>query len=305
MKRLREHEAQSPLLAKAQALLNAADPLPESDERMWRIRRELDRPRSRFSRLLGAPRRFRALGLTACLLLFGASALAAVRLYEVARTQPAHGEVARGGGAPAPRAASPSRAANAGEQPTSGQQLGAPGDVQPAQSAEAPDDALVAAGTRRDDQREAAGRVRARQRAQLGSAAHTRAPSAPPVTNQEATSGSQAAPARDSAEAVSAARAAGRGPAATTAESASELVHAALRALRRERDPLRAARLLAQYRELDVAGPLAEEALSLQIEAASALADPRARAWAREYLARYPEGRYRDVAQRALQLPTP
>jgi hypothetical protein len=47
-------------------------------------------------------------------------------------------------------------------------------------------------------------------------------------------------------------------------------------------------------------GPLAEEALSLRIEAALALDDPRARSLARQYVVRYPSGRYLAVAHRAL-----
>jgi hypothetical protein len=79
-----------------------------------------------------------------------------------------------------------------------------------------------------------------------------------------------------------------------------ELVHRALQALRRKDDPALAARLLAQHRKAQPSGALAEEALSLQIEAAVALEDPRALMFAREYLARYPHGRYVHVARNAL-----
>jgi hypothetical protein len=52
-------------------------------------------------------------------------------------------------------------------------------------------------------------------------------------------------------------------------------------------------------------GPLAEEALSLRIEAALALHDTRARALAEQYVARYPSGRYLALARRALSGETP
>jgi hypothetical protein len=51
---------------------------------------------------------------------------------------------------------------------------------------------------------------------------------------------------------------------------------------------------------------LAEEALALSIEAASALGASNAPELAAEYLARFPGGRFRDVAQRAVEkLPEP
>lgn len=82
--------------------------------------------------------------------------------------------------------------------------------------------------------------------------------------------------------------------------SDSELVVRAVETLRRDHDPALAARLLEQYRTRNPAGVLAEEVLSLQIEAAGAVGDPRARSYAREYLSRYPDGRYRERAERAL-----
>jgi hypothetical protein len=82
--------------------------------------------------------------------------------------------------------------------------------------------------------------------------------------------------------------------------SDSELVVRAVQTLRRDHDPALASRLLERYRTRNPAGVLAEEVLSLQIEAAVAAGDPRAPAFAREYLARYPDGRYRERAERAL-----
>jgi outer membrane protein assembly factor BamD (BamD/ComL family) len=87
--------------------------------------------------------------------------------------------------------------------------------------------------------------------------------------------------------------------------SDSELVVRALQTLRRENDPAEAARLLERYRARNPSGVLAEEVLSLQIEAALAGVDPRAHAFAREYLSRYPEGRYRERAARALAAGAP
>jgi hypothetical protein len=80
----------------------------------------------------------------------------------------------------------------------------------------------------------------------------------------------------------------------------SALVHEALQALRHHQDPARAARLLESYAARAPEGPLAEEALSLRIEAAQALGDSRARALAGQYLQRYPSGRYVPVARAAL-----
>jgi hypothetical protein len=80
----------------------------------------------------------------------------------------------------------------------------------------------------------------------------------------------------------------------------SELVHRAVKALRREGNPALAARLLEEDRVRNPNGPLAEEALSLRIEAAIALHDPRARTLAQQYVGRYPSGRYLAIARRAL-----
>lgn len=74
----------------------------------------------------------------------------------------------------------------------------------------------------------------------------------------------------------------------------------AVRALRRQGDPVRAQALLDQYLRANPRGALAEDALALSIEAAAARKDPRAGDYARRYLARYPQGRFRAVAERAL-----
>jgi hypothetical protein len=74
----------------------------------------------------------------------------------------------------------------------------------------------------------------------------------------------------------------------------------AVRALRKQGDAARAQALLDQYLKSNPRGALAEDALALSIEAAAARKDPRAADYARRYLARYPNGRFRSVAERAL-----
>ena len=78
------------------------------------------------------------------------------------------------------------------------------------------------------------------------------------------------------------------------------LLFEATRALRRERDPARAGAVLDDYFRRFPRGTLAEEALAVAIEAASARGDARARSLGRRYLARYPDGHFREVAERAL-----
>ena len=74
----------------------------------------------------------------------------------------------------------------------------------------------------------------------------------------------------------------------------------AVRALRKQGDAARAQTLLDQYLKANPHGALAEDALALSIEAAAARKDPRAADYARRYLARYPNGRFKGVAERAL-----
>ena len=74
----------------------------------------------------------------------------------------------------------------------------------------------------------------------------------------------------------------------------------AVRALRKQGDAARAQALLDQYLRSNPHGALAEDALALSIEAAAARKDPRAADYARRYLARYPNGRFKTVAERAL-----
>lgn len=90
-------------------------------------------------------------------------------------------------------------------------------------------------------------------------------------------------------------------PAAAPDNPEAALVLAAVKALRRDKDPERAGVLLDDYLRLYPRGALAEEALALAIEAAAARGDERAVELANEYLSRFPGGRFREVARRARQ----
>jgi type IV secretory pathway VirB10-like protein len=82
--------------------------------------------------------------------------------------------------------------------------------------------------------------------------------------------------------------------------SEAELVRLAVRALRRAGDPALAARLLEQAYTANPRSALAEEMMSLRVEAALARGDARAESYARQYLARYPAGRYCALVAKAL-----
>jgi hypothetical protein len=86
-----------------------------------------------------------------------------------------------------------------------------------------------------------------------------------------------------------------------TASSEAAMVQGAVEALRRDRDPEKASRLLDQYRKRNPGGALGEEALALAIEAALARKDPQAADLARQYLAQYPAGRFRAMAAQAIR----
>lgn len=87
-------------------------------------------------------------------------------------------------------------------------------------------------------------------------------------------------------------------PALTAPPSDVARVHEAAKALRHDGDPERALQLL--ERAGTRSGPLAEEALALRIEAALAKGDGRQAKLAAQYLAQYPNGRYRELAKKAL-----
>ena len=89
---------------------------------------------------------------------------------------------------------------------------------------------------------------------------------------------------------------------ASVASSDVARIHEAARALRRDRDPARALALL-ERQPVAPGSPLAEESLALRIQASSALQNGRQARLAASYLKLYPQGRYRELAQRALSGP--
>ena len=82
-------------------------------------------------------------------------------------------------------------------------------------------------------------------------------------------------------------------------EAGINLVFDAMRALRREGQPERAAKLLEEYLQRYPNGSLSEEALALSIEAATVRGGAGVRELADRYLARYPGGQFRSAAERA------
>ncbi|HVZ88993.1 MAG TPA: hypothetical protein VHG72_18635 [Polyangia bacterium] len=83
-------------------------------------------------------------------------------------------------------------------------------------------------------------------------------------------------------------------PPATPEET--QAVLAGMRALRVDRDPVRARALLSVYLDRNPSGALAEEALALSIEAAVAHHDADAKTLGARYLRRYPGGPFRALA---------
>jgi hypothetical protein len=87
---------------------------------------------------------------------------------------------------------------------------------------------------------------------------------------------------------------------ASGASEDTSAVSAAMRALRVDRDPARARRLLAKYLAQHPNGSLAEEALAMTIEAAIAERDPGVARVAARYLELYPRGAFEGMARQAL-----
>ena len=85
----------------------------------------------------------------------------------------------------------------------------------------------------------------------------------------------------------------------SSAADDSRSVVAAIRALRRDRDPGRARTLSRDYLTAHPRGALAQEAFAISIEAAMVQQDPEADALGRRYLQRYPGGAFRALARRA------
>lgn len=99
--------------------------------------------------------------------------------------------------------------------------------------------------------------------------------------------------ARSKPEAAPAARA--------QSEAEAQLLVEAMRA-RREGDSKRVSELVDQYRAKHPQGTLQEEALILSVESAAARRAPNTAALAREYLTRFPNGRFTAQARRALAI---
>jgi len=87
--------------------------------------------------------------------------------------------------------------------------------------------------------------------------------------------------------------------AAGPTEEESALMMQAVQAMRIDHDAVRAGALVDDYLRRFAHGALEEEALGLGIEAAAARGDQRAAELADEYLARHPNGRFHEVAERA------
>ena len=150
---------------------------------------------------------------------------------------------------------------------------------------------------------------RHRSRASVAKASRSSAPTAasdgaaPPAIAEAAPA---AVPARDEAKPTPAsppadgAKAAKAGRRDTSEEDAA-LALAALTALRRDHDPVRARAMVDAYLRAQPGGAMAEEALAIAIEAAAAHRDADAKALAARYLSLYPSGMFRALARKTLR----
>lgn len=135
---------------------------------------------------------------------------------------------------------------------------------------------------------------------------HAHAAAASPAVANDAPAASEAPVDSTPTDAVDppagAVRPAAKGSAHARSDSNEDATHVveAIQALRTEKDPSRAQGLLSDYLKTHPNGVLSEDAMALSIEAASAQHDPRAADYARRYLAKFPQGKYRDLANRAL-----
>ncbi|MDD9964693.1 MAG: hypothetical protein OXR73_00595 [Myxococcales bacterium] len=297
MKRLRDMPADTPLLQRAQEAISSVDPVDVSAARRAQIRAQIERAAR------GRPSRWRVSGLVAAAVLVvgGASALAAVRFFvhagdESAPPPPRVGQQNPTARRPALEPLPPTEpSAEPSSKSSSTPSSGPPEPQTTAAVAEILEDGAKRAKPGLQEHPEANRRsspaVHVSRPHHGGGRKRVRASE---TWDREAESDSVVTQApRPSVSEVP-------GPAPTTSEDPhAVLVYRAMRALRREGDPERAARLLERYRSRGTGGPLAQEALALHIEAAVALRDPRARVLAGEYLRRFPEGRYAPAAKRA------
>jgi|GEM_PF-2617234 len=94
-------------------------------------------------------------------------------------------------------------------------------------------------------------------------------------------------------------------PRALQAETeGARLMLDAVRALRRQGDAATASKLAREYLRKFPNGPLAEESLALEAEAAASLGASNAVALARQYFKRYPNGRFREKLEALAKPPS-
>jgi hypothetical protein len=90
-------------------------------------------------------------------------------------------------------------------------------------------------------------------------------------------------------------------PATQSPSHEAAMLATAVRVLRGDHDPKRAQAMLESYLRRYPHGLLVEEALAMAVEAAAAHDDRKALTLAADYLRRYPAGRFRSVAESAMQ----